>query len=97
MDGGRCTFLSCVHCVVYVMHTHADTCDGLEADIAMRENELDSSLHLGQGSYASQSSLGANGNMIAGSSKTLQPHHLNRPTDFVHRTRDAGVYMVMFR
>jgi len=62
----------------------------------MREDELDvSTSQLGHGSCVPHSSQAANSSITAGSSQTLQPRH-NRPSDFVHRTRDAGVYMTMF-
>jgi len=73
--------------------TIADTCEGLAANAVVREDEVDlSASQLGHSSYMSPQS---NGSMKAGSSKTPQPRH-NRPTDFVHRTRDAGIYTMMF-
>jgi len=45
---------------------------------------------------AAQLSLpAADENVTAGSSTTVQPHP-SRPTDFVHRTRDAGFYLIVF-
>lgn len=75
--------------------TVADTFDGLEADNAVRENDLNClSSQLGSlSSYVPPSSVIAGSHMAVGSSKTLQPHH-TRPTDLVHSTRDAGVLMV---
>jgi len=70
--------------------TIADACDSLETDIVVREDEIDSSAsQRGHSSHVCQSSLASNGSMTVGSSKTLQQRH-GRPTDFVHRTRDAG-------
>ena len=66
----------------------ADKYEGLSVDAVVREDEADSSSSqpLGHSSCVSSSSK------KPASSKTLQPHH-NRPTDFVHRTRDAGVFI----
>jgi len=61
-----------------------------------KKDEVDVTSQLGHISYDSEWSLPANSSMTAGSSKTLQPHH-NRPRDFVHRTRDAGVHTTLFR
>jgi len=66
-------------------YTIADTCDIVETDIAVREDDVDlPTCQLGHSS------------MIVGSSNTLQPYH-SRPTDCVLRTRDAGAYLMVFR
>ena len=75
-----------------------DTCDGMDVDMSLREDDvMESSTmsRLGQDvSCLSQNSPVTNGSMMPASSHTLQPRH-NRPTDFIHRTRDAGHYTVM--
>jgi len=68
----------------------------VETDTAVREDESDCVVsQLGYGSGNSQSSVAADSSMTVGTSKTLQPYH-TRPTDFVHRTRDAGDDMWVF-
>ena len=61
----------------------------MDTDITVRDELNSSASHLGYGSSVSQSSVAADSSMTVGTSKTLQPYH-TRPTDFVHRTRDAG-------